>query len=187
MFAARAPLASATVMLKKRRRLLLAGLACCPLSGVPQSLRLEARPLSFYHTHTGERLAVTYFAEGSYIPAAIGEIERLLRDFRTGEVHDIDVQLLDTLYVLADRCAGRTFEVISGYRSATTNEKLRAATEGVATNSLHLAGRAVDVRLSGVDTARLRDIAVELALGGVGYYPQSDFVHLDTGHVRSWG
>lgn len=165
----------------------MAGLACCPLAGVARSSPSEARLLSFYHTHTGERVAVTYFTEGSYVPAAIGEIEHLLRDFRTGEIHAIDVELLDTLCLLGDRCAGGTFEVISGYRSATTNEQLQAATEGVATNSLHLRGRAVDVRLSGVDTARLRDAALKLARGGVGYYPQSDFVHLDTGQVRSWG
>jgi len=171
----------------QKRRLLLAGLACLSFRGIAQPLLPEARSLSLYHTHTGERLAVTYFAGGSYVPAALGEIEYLLRDFRTGEVHPIDIDLLDTLCALSDRCAGGTFEVISGYRSATTNEQLRAATEGVATNSLHLTGRAVDVRLNGLDTARLRAAALELARGGVGYYPRSDFVHLDTGHVRSWG
>lgn len=172
----------------RKRRLLMAGLACSPLRGLAQLMLPEARSLSFYNTHTDEWLTATYFTNGSYLPEAVGEIERLLRDFRTGETHAIDLRLLDTLWVLQDRCHGMgTFEVISGYRSAATNARLQGTTEGVAPNSLHLEGRAVDVRLSGVDTTRLRDIALELARGGVGYYPRSDFVHLDTGRVRNWG
>jgi len=174
-------------MMQKRRRLLLAGLACSPLTGIAQPPLPEARSLSFYHTHTGERVAATYFLGGAYVPAGIGEIEHLLRDFRTGESHAFDLELFDTLWALSNRCSATTFEVISGYRSATTNEQLRAANEGVAPNSLHLEGRAVDIRLNGVETAQLRDAALQLARGGVGYYPQSNFIHLDTGRVRSWG
>ena len=174
-------------MIQHRRRLLLAGLACCPFTAAAQQRAPQSRSLTFYHTHTDERLTVTYFAEGSYLPEAIGDIERLLRDFRTGEIHAIDVNLLDTLHALAMQCAGSTFEVISGYRSPATNAALQAATEGVASNSLHLTGRAVDVRMSGFETASLRAAALALLRGGVGYYPQSDFVHLDTGRVRSWG
>jgi uncharacterized protein YcbK (DUF882 family) len=171
-------------MIQHRRRLLLAGLACCPFAANAQP---QSRALSFYHTHTDERLALTYFADGGYLPEAIGAIERLLRDFRTDEIHAIDVNLLDTLHALAGQCTGGTFEVISGYRSPATNAALQASTEGVASNSLHVTGRAVDVRMSGFDTPRLRDAALALARGGVGYYPQSDFIHLDTGRVRSWG
>ena len=174
-------------MIRHRRRLLLAGLAGFAFGASGQSRLAQSRALKLYHTHTGERLAVTYFDNGSYLPEAIVDIERLLRDFRTGETHAIDLDLLDTLHALADQCDGSgTFEVISGYRSATTNAQLQAATEGIATNSLHLRGRAVDVRMSGFDTSRLRDVALGLARGGVGYYAQSDFIHLDTGRVRSW-
>jgi uncharacterized protein YcbK (DUF882 family) len=171
----------------RRRRLLLA-LTGFAIGASAQSRSAQSRSLKFYHTHTDEQLAVTYFDDGSYLPQAIADIERLLRDFRTGETHAIDLDLLDTLHALADLCASSgTFEVISGYRSAATNAQLQAATEGIATNSLHLSGRAVDVRMSGFDTARLRDAALGLARGGVGYYPQSDFIHIDTGRVRSWG
>ena len=180
-------LVHAAAMMQSGRRRLLTGLACAPLAGFAQSLPSQARSLSLYHTHTDERVAVTYFANGTYLPDAISEIERLLRDFRTGEMHAIDLRLLDTMHALGERCSGPGFEVISGYRSAATNAQLQATTEGVAPNSLHLSGRAVDVRLSGFDTARLRDAALALARGGVGYYPQSDFLHLDTGRVRSWG
>jgi uncharacterized protein YcbK (DUF882 family) len=139
------------------------------------------------HTHTGEALTVTYFADGAYVPEALAQIDHLLRDFRTGEVSPIGTGLLDALHALAGVCGGETFEVISGYRSAATNAMLQNTSEGVATNSLHLQGRAVDVRLTGFDTAKLRDAAIALGRGGVGYYPASDFVHLDTGRVRRWG
>ncbi|HLE65999.1 MAG TPA: DUF882 domain-containing protein, partial [Burkholderiales bacterium] len=109
------------------------------------------------------------------------------RDFRTGETHPIDPRLLDTLNVLCALCGGGVFEVISGYRSPKTNAMLRGAGGGVAEHSLHVEGRAIDLRLTGFRTARLRDAAIALGRGGVGYYPKSDFVHLDTGRVRNWG
>ncbi len=168
-----------------RRRLLVSGLLCWPFAATAQNA--EVRVLTLRHTHTDERLSTTYFANGSYVPEAIEDIERLLRDFRTNEVHAIDLRLLDLLYALARECGGEAFEVISGYRSAATNAHLQATTEGVATNSLHLEGRAIDVRLTGIDTAKLRNAAMNLSRGGVGFYPQSDFVHLDTGRARSWG
>jgi uncharacterized protein YcbK (DUF882 family) len=174
-------------MIQSRRRLLLSGLVCAPFAAAAQSPLPQTRSLSLHHLHTDERLAVTYFADGGYVPEAIGEIEWLLRDFRTGEMHAIDLRLLDTLQALAERCSGANFEVISGYRSPATNAQLQAFSDGVASNSLHLTGRAVDVRMNRFDTAKLRDAALELARGGVGYYPQSDFIHLDTGRVRSWG
>jgi uncharacterized protein YcbK (DUF882 family) len=145
------------------------------------------RSLSFVHTHTGERLASVYFRDGAYVPAELARISQLLRDSRTGEVKAIDPGLLDILAqvrTLADR--DEAFEVICGYRSAQTNAMLHARSSGVAEHSLHLQGRAVDVRLPGVPTARLRDLALRMGQGGVGYYAASDFVHLDNGRVRHW-
>ena len=145
------------------------------------------RSLSFHHTHTGERLSVTYFADGEYLPRALHEVNVLLRDFRTDDVHAIDQKLLDILYEikLATASSG-TFEVISAYRSPATNEMLREKGHGVAKRSMHVQGKAIDVRLTDVPTADLCDAALGLARGGVGYYPESDFVHVDTGRVRRW-
>jgi uncharacterized protein YcbK (DUF882 family) len=146
-----------------------------------------ARTLSFYHTHTDERLSITYFERGDYVAQALGRIEAFLRDFRTGESHVIDRALLDTLFELSRTLEGREFEVISAYRSPSTNADLAAGSNGVARDSLHMQGRAIDVRLGGVETKLLRAAALALRAGGVGYYPASDFVHLDTGRPRSWG
>ncbi|HEU5283390.1 MAG TPA: DUF882 domain-containing protein [Burkholderiales bacterium] len=145
------------------------------------------RSLSFYHTHTDERLRVTYHAGGAYLRDALTRIDAFLRDFRTGESHPIDQGLLDVLFSLSSILDGSVFEVISGYRSPVTNARLVASSAGVSKNSLHMEGRAIDVRLGGVDTRLLRAAAVELRAGGVGYYPESDFVHLDTGRPRTWG
>ena len=145
------------------------------------------RSLSLVHTHTGERLASVYFRDGAYLPAELARINYLLRDFRTGEVKAIDPAVLD---ILADvhtlAAAGGAFEVICGYRSPQTNAMLHARSSGVAERSLHMEGRAIDVRLPGVPTARLRDLALHMGRGGVGYYAASDFVHLDNGRVRHW-
>jgi uncharacterized protein YcbK (DUF882 family) len=145
------------------------------------------RSLSFYHTHTDERLSVTYHAGGAYLRAALAQIEIFLRDFRTGESHPIDQVLLDVLFSLSGVLDGSVFEVISAYRSPATNATLAANSAGVSKNSLHMEGRAIDVRLAGVDTRLLRTAAVELRAGGVGFYPESNFVHLDTGRPRTWG
>jgi len=175
-----------------RRRRLMAGLALASFGFAlarPAAARAPAeRFLTFDHTHTGERLRIAYFAGGEYLPESLTRIDWLLRDFRTGDAHSIDPRLLDTLHVLCVACGGGTFEIISGYRSPKTNAMLRkTGGGGVAKRSLHMDGRAVDVRLVGVPTARLRDAAIALRRGGVGYYPDSDFVHLDTGRPRSWG
>lgn len=145
------------------------------------------RELSFYHTHTGERLDVCYHDGSSYVQEALSSIDYLLRDFRTGEVQPMDSGMLDLLCDLraVTGRAGR-FEIISAFRSKRTNEMLRSRSKNVARSSLHLDGRAIDVRLAGFDTARLRDAAIALQRGGVGYYAQSDFVHVDTGRVRRW-
>lgn len=173
-----------------RRYLLGAAGGLLPLALLP--LGALARPaapceLSFLHTHTGERLDIVYAENGAYIPAALQAINRLLRDFRSDTVHPIDPALLDILHGVRERFGGRGhFEVISGFRSAATNAMLHRQTSGVASNSLHLYGRAIDVRLSGTPTRQLQRAALAMERGGVGFYPGSDFVHLDTGRVRAW-
>jgi uncharacterized protein YcbK (DUF882 family) len=147
----------------------------------------DPRDLSFYHTHTGKSLTVVYHRDGTYLPDALTQIENFLKDFRSGERHPIDPELLDVLYELKTRTgAEQPFEVISAYRSPATNTMLRNNSNGVAQGSLHLQGRAIDVRLPGVALARLREIALQLERGGVGFYPGSDFIHVDTGRVRQW-
>jgi uncharacterized protein YcbK (DUF882 family) len=141
----------------------------------------------FVHTHTGETLTASYFDGSAYNIACLSEVNHLLRDFRTGESHPIDPALLDILYdlqSLADRDA--PFEVISGYRSPATNAMLRRSSSGVAEHSQHLLGKAIDLRLSGYSTLKLSTRARALARGGVGFYPSSDFIHVDTGAVRFW-
>ena len=145
------------------------------------------RELKFTHTHTGERLAVEYFSGGTYLPDALATINQFLRDFRTSEVHAIDLGLLDLLHGLTGLTGSRQpFQVISGYRSPATNEMLRSHSEGVAAGSLHMQGRAIDIRLADVPLTTLRQAALAVRGGGVGYYPVSDFVHVDTGRVRTW-
>jgi uncharacterized protein YcbK (DUF882 family) len=148
---------------------------------------VERRTLSFVHTHTGECLTSLYYDGGQYVAGELTRINYLLRDFRTGDVHPIEPAVLDILAdlrVLADR--DEAFEVISGYRSAHTNAELHRHSSGVAEHSLHIEGRAIDVRLPGVATERLHELALGMGRGGVGFYPASDFVHLDNGRVRHW-
>jgi uncharacterized protein YcbK (DUF882 family) len=146
-----------------------------------------SRALTFNHLHTGERLTVEYFTGDAYVPDALRAIDHLLRDFRTGDVRTIDRNLLDLLHRLAAvNGTRRPFEVISGYRSPATNTMLRAKSEGVASSSLHMQGQAIDIRVPGVPLDTLRDGALALHRGGVGFYPRSGFVHVDTGRVRRW-
>lgn len=180
-----------TASLTRRAFLRRAGALCgtaAAFSAAPAFARLaECRTLSFVHTHTGEALTTQYFEAGGYRPDCLTQINRLLRDFRTGEVHRIDPTLLDILFdlqVMADREA--PFEIISAYRSPATNGNLRRASTGVAKHSLHLDGKAIDVRLNGFPTRKLGELARDLRRGGVGFYAASDFVHLDTGRVRFW-
>lgn len=143
--------------------------------------------LAFEHTHTGERVSLVYRLEGSYLPSSLRTLEHFLRDFRTGDQHPIDPQLLDILSSLSGITGSRApFQVISAYRSPYTNAMLRERGRGVARSSLHLEGRAIDIRLADVPLADLRDAARSLQAGGVGYYPGPDFVHVDTGRVRVW-
>ncbi|BDG09145.1 YcbK family protein [Anaeromyxobacter paludicola] len=173
-----------------RRALLRAGVGAALALAARPALALvpAARRLRMLHAHTGERLDVTYAEGGEVLPKALAEVDRFLRDFRTGEVHAMDPRVLDVLWALA-RAAGRplgTFEIVSGYRSPWTNAMLHERSAGVAVHSLHLEGKAIDLRLPGVPTSDLRALALGLRRGGVGYYPAADFVHVDTGRVRRW-
>jgi len=167
--------------------LALLGLAAGPAPS--RALALASRRLRMLHTHTGERIDVVYAEEGALLPDALRALDRFLRDHRTGDVHAIDPKVLDIAWSIAravDRPAGQ-FEVICGYRSARSNEMLRATgSGGVAKRSLHLAGRAIDLRLPGVDLRALHGAALALGRGGVGLYPASGFVHLDSGRPRAW-
>jgi uncharacterized protein YcbK (DUF882 family) len=146
-----------------------------------------ARHLSFYHTHTKEELSVTYYSNGAYNDEALAELNHFLRDFRTRDVTAMDPAVLDILFDIQKE-SGSTgvYQIISGYRSASTNEMLRSNSSGVAKNSQHLLGKAIDVRLTDIATTHLRDVAISLERGGVGYYRDSDFVHVDSGRVRQW-
>ena len=145
----------------------------------------DERKLSFYHTHTARSLDEVYARGGEYVESALDDIEHFLSDFRTGDVRTIDPALLDLIYEIRESLGSNgTFEVISAYRSPQTNEMLRDRSTGVAKNSQHTIGKAIDVRLRGIDTASLRDAAITRQGGGVGYYQASNFVHIDTGRVR---
>jgi len=157
-----------------------------PLESIPLAPGTPRR-LRFVHTHTGEVLSTEYFDGSNYADGALGDVNRLLRDFRTGEVHRIDPALLDLLHDLQVRADhDGPYEIISGYRSPATNAMLRGRSSGVAEHSQHLLGKAIDVRLGGYSTLSLGEHARALARGGVGYYAASDFVHVDTGSVRFW-
>ena len=145
------------------------------------------RSLSFYNVHTTEKLSTVYWANGDYIPESLADIDRLLRDYRTGEVLSIEPRLLDTLCAIRMQLdSAEPFELISGYRSPSTNAMLRNQGHGVAENSLHIKGMAADVRVPGRSLDLLRRTAISLRAGGVGYYPASQFVHVDVGRVRTW-
>jgi uncharacterized protein YcbK (DUF882 family) len=174
------------------RRLFLRGMAGALAAAALAPARLLAGPreerlISFVNTHTHERLTTPYFADGSYLPEGLSTLSSFLRDFRTGDQHPIDPALYDILNDLRLATGTKSpFHVISGYRSPRTNAMLREHSRGVASGSLHLQGRAIDVRLADVDSAVLRDAALELQRGGVGYYHGPDFVHVDTGRIRRW-
>jgi uncharacterized protein YcbK (DUF882 family) len=148
------------------------------------------RELSFVHTHTGERLSTAYCAGGEYLPAALKDVNLLLRDFRVNQVKPIDPALLDLLFELNGVLGtDQPFHVISGYRTPETNAMLQergGSHSGVASHSLHIDGKAIDIRVPGIRLEHLRDTAKSLRIGGVGFYAASNFVHVDTGRVRYW-
>jgi uncharacterized protein YcbK (DUF882 family) len=171
-----------------RRHLLKLAFGASALCAAPAWAKTASRrSLSFEHLHTGERLSVTYFANGAYDPQALTAINRVLRDFRTAQVHPIRRQLLDQLYLVhAAIGSDAPYQIICGYRSPATNAYLRRTSSGVAQHSLHMDGMAIDLRLADTQTRHLRDVAARLKLGGVGYYASSNFVHLDVGRPRQW-
>lgn len=145
------------------------------------------RELAIQNPHTGDKLSLTYFEQGRYLYDALDEINFLLRDYRTGDVHPIAPELLDQLHDLKQLLGlNQAFDVICGYRSPLTNARLHAENVGVANNSFHIYGRAVDIRIEGFDLRRAHNAALAMHRGGVGYYPGSNFIHLDTGTFRSW-
>lgn len=173
----------------KRRYFLGLALAAAatPLTALAAGPR--ERVLRLHHMHTDERLEVTYRIGDRYQPQALQRLNHFLRDFRTNDTMVMDPRLFDFLHDVSARLGdpGARFEVLSAYRSPATNSMLRKTSSGVAKNSLHLTGQAIDIRLPGVTSRLVRDTAIGLNRGGVGYYQRSDFVHLDTGKVRCWG
>jgi uncharacterized protein YcbK (DUF882 family) len=145
------------------------------------------KSLSLYNTHTGEGVNAVYWVEGEYLPEALAAVDHVLRDHRTDEIKPIDPLLLDLLYAIREELGcHQPFHIISGYRSPTTNAYLRAVRRGVAEHSLHMDGKAVDLRLPGWAAFSVRSVARDLRVGGVGYYPRSEFVHVDVGPIRYW-
>lgn len=174
-----------------RRHFLKAGIGICTMLSLPSvsagSMNSGEKKLAFLNLHTGERIRSTYWAEGNYIPEELQAIENLLRDHRTGELHPIDTSLLDLLQLLHDQIGARKeFHIISAYRSPKTNAMLASRSNGVVKKSLHMQGKAIDIRLPECSLSHLRNVALSLKSGGVGYYPKSDFIHIDTGRVRFW-
>jgi uncharacterized protein YcbK (DUF882 family) len=145
------------------------------------------KTLALENMHTGDKLKLTYFEAGSYIKHALQEINYLFRDYHTGDVHPIDPALLDQLYDLKLILGVRKpYHIVSGYRSPITNAKLRRKSHGVAKNSFHMQGRAIDIQIAGIETKMISNAAIAMKRGGVGYYPRANFVHLDTGNIRTW-
>ncbi|MEQ1558899.1 MAG: DUF882 domain-containing protein [Methyloglobulus sp.] len=177
------------------RRRFLKGLACGSLLAVgtpniAQAARLKFSPsktLSLEHHHTGDKLNLTYYENGNYVTGALKEISYFLRDYHNDQVHSFDPALLDQLHdVKLLLGVNKPFHIMSGYRSPDTNADLRKHTRGVAKHSLHMEARAVDIRIEGVNVKTIRNAAMRLNRGGVGYYPNANFVHLDTGELRTW-
>lgn len=182
----------ASIQLSRRRFLqgascLAIGAAFPNLATAARKYSHQARNLAFDNLHTGEKLTLTYFENGRYVKDAIDEINHLLRDHRTGDQTAMDPALFDLLHGMRKHLGvNKPFQIISGYRSPATNAMLRKTTSGVATKSQHTLGKAVDIRMEGIDSRTIRKVAIAMQRGGVGYYPESNFVHVDTGRVRSW-
>lgn len=177
------------------RRGLLTGMIALGAGSLLPGAALAALPekrLAFRNVHTNERIDACYFRNGRFDPRGLAEIRHGLRDWRSGETHQMDTGLIALLSDLRDRLGvapRRSFDIISGYRSSNTNEKLRergGAHTGVATKSQHMLGKATDIALPGVALDRVRLAALSMQRGGVGFYPKDGFVHVDTGRVRSW-
>ena len=154
----------------------------------PSTASMQEHHLRLYHTHTGERIDIVYRRGDQYLPEAEAQLDHFLRDHRTGDVKHYDPHVFDILSDLAAAVGhpNAEIDIICGYRTPWSNEFLRARSAGVAKNSQHMQAHAIDIRIPGVDTLTLRNAALALGRGGVGYYPRSEFVHVDTGRVRTW-
>jgi len=157
-------------------------------SRAADSPALQEHHLRLFHTHTGEHIDIVYRRGDHYFPEAEAQLDSFLRDHRTGDVKHYDPHVFDILADLAAAVGRPDAEigVICGYRTAGSNEFLRARSPGVAKNSQHMQAHAIDIRIPGIDTLTLYNAALTLGRGGVGYYPRSAFVHVDTGRVRTW-
>ncbi len=175
-----------------RRTFLAFGLGAAATSLLPEPAHaalhaMHERSLALYNIHTGEHWKAVYWEQGRYIPESLHAANRLLRDFRSGKVHRMDPRVLDLVAAVRHRLGARgPVHIISGYRSPETNAWLASVSEGVATHSLHMEGKAIDIRFPGHSVAQIGRAARSLRAGGVGTYPESDFVHVDTGRVRYW-
>lgn len=168
--------------------ILLLGISAFSQAGESPAQPEPVYRLRLYHTHTNERIDVVYRVGESYIPSAVDQLDEFLRDHRTGDVIQLDRRVFDLLHDLTV-AVGRPeseIDIICGYRTPWSNEFLRRTTQGVASHSLHMQGEAIDIRMPGVSISKLRDVALSLGRGGVGYYPESRFVHVDVGRVRRW-
>ena len=153
-----------------------------------QALQSLERTMSLYNTHTREAVHATFYENGNYDENALKKLNLFLRDHRENEAMVMDKGLFTQMWAIASLLdSDSTFEIVSGYRTPKTNEYLRSKGSGVARFSYHMLGRAIDLRLRDVHTKTVRDAARQLNAGGVGYYPGSDFVHIDTGEIRHWG
>lgn len=182
----------ASTIQSSRRRFLQVGLGATAGLIMPNAfanvLAQPERKLSLFNLHTGESVNATYWAEGQYQTGELQAINKVLRDFRTGDIHKMDNDLIDLLNIMQHKMGThQPFHVISGYRSPKTNAALSKNSSGVAKKSLHMQGKAIDIRLPGHKLSELRKVALNLQAGGVGCYPKSDFIHVDTGRVRHWG
>ncbi len=183
-------------LISQRRNFLKLGLAgvvgtMLPFAGARNVLAASGNgdswKVSFRNSHTGESFSGVYRVGDKYLPDAFERINYVLRDFRTSEVFPMDPYIIDLLsHIHRETDAGDPFHILSGYRSPKTNSMLHRKTSGVAKNSFHMYGQALDIRLPKHSTKKIRNVAKSLKTGGVGYYPRSNFVHIDTGTVRSW-
>lgn len=176
-----------------RRKFLRCAMGTSVAIALPQTSYALMKPnsvvkdLRLHNLHTEEKISLSYFEQGNYVAEALQDINYLLRDHRTGDVFVMDPILIDLLYDLKNVLGTeRPLQVISGYRSPKTNAALHRKSSGVATRSLHMQGKAIDIRIQGIAAKDIRAAAISLACGGVGYYPRSNFVHIDTGRVRAW-
>jgi uncharacterized protein YcbK (DUF882 family) len=165
----------------------LASLSPSPVLGAIRDCMSPERSLSLYNPNTRESLHTTYWSNGRYLQKALSDINHIMRDRRTGEIKQINTQLLDLLYAIGTELKiQKPFHIISGYRSSRTNALLRERGKGAAKNSLHMQGKAADIRLPGCRLSSLRRAAFDLKAGGIGFYPRYRFVHIDVGPIRYW-